>query len=92
MKIYKVESYVKGDIYDDYIGADREKAFAKMESVWTHWTRTEQTKNSVRVEEFEIDIKDPLNIDAIKEALEERANAYGCDVVAEKSWKKREFE
>lgn len=33
MKIYKVESYVRGDIFDDYIGADREKAIAEMESV-----------------------------------------------------------
>lgn len=87
MKIYKVESYVKGDIYDEYIGADREKAVERMNSVWEHWTRTEQTRNSVQVEKFELDIKDPSNADEIEEALEELmdSNAYGYDIIAERS-------
>lgn len=94
MKIYKVESYVRGDIFDDYIGADREKAIAEMERVWEHWTRTEQMKNSVQVEEFELDVKDPKNIDEIENALEELmdSNSYGYDVIAERNWEKREAE
>lgn len=94
MKIYKVESYVRGDIFDDYVGADREKAIAEMESVWGHWTRTEQMKNSVQVEEFELDVKDPTNIDEIENALEKLmdSNSYGYDVVAERNWEKQEAE
>ena len=94
MKIYKVESYVKGDIFDDYIGTDREKAISEMESVWRHWTRTEQMKNSVQVEEFELNIKDHSNIDEIENALEELmdSNSYGYEVVAERNWEKQDNE
>lgn len=94
MKIYKVESYVRGDIFDDYIGADREKAIAEMESVWGHWTHAEQMKNSVQVEEFELDIKNPSNIDEIEDALEElmNSNSYDYDVIAERNWEKQDDE
>ena len=94
MKIYKVESYVRGDIFDDYIGENREKALAKMESIWGRWTRAEQMKNFVQVEEFELNINDPSNIDEIEEALEELmdSNAYGYEVIAERNWEKREAE
>lgn len=86
MKIYKVESYVKGDIFDDYVGADRAKAIAEMERVWGHWTRAEQMKNSVQVEEFELNIKDPSNIDEIEEAFEELtdSNSYGYEIIDER--------
>lgn len=92
MKIYKVESYVRGDIFEDYIGDNRKKAIAEMESVWRHWTRTEQMKNSVQVEEFELNIKDSSNIDEIEDALEELidSNSYGYDIIAERSWKKQD--
>lgn len=94
MKIYKVESYVRGDIFDDYTGADRAKAITEMENVWRHWTRTEQMKNSVQVEEFELNIKDSSNIDEIEDALEEliNSNSYGYDVIAERNWKKQDDE
>ena len=94
MKIYKVESYVRCDIFDDYIGADREQAIAEMESVWGHWTRREQMKNSVQVEEFELDVKDPTNIAEIENALEElvNSNSYGYDVIAERNWEKQDDE
>lgn len=94
MKIYKVESYVRGDIFDDYIGANRAKAIAEMESVWRHWTRTEQMKNSVQVEEFELDVKDSSNTEEIEDALEELMNSdsYGYDVIAERNWKKQNDE
>lgn len=94
MKIYKVESYVRGDIFDDYIGDNREKAIAEMESVWGHWTHTEQMKNSVQVEEFELDVKDTTNIDEIENALEEliNSNSYGYNVVAERKWEKQNDE
>ena len=94
MKIYKVESFVRGDIFDDYIGADREKAIAEKGSVWRHWTRTEQMNNSVQVEEFELNIKDPTNIDEIEDALEELmdSNSYGYEVIAERTWEKQEAE
>lgn len=94
MKIYKVESYVKGDIFDDYIGNNREKAITEMESVWGHWTRTEQMKNSVQVEEFELDVKDPANIDEIENALEEliNSNSYGYCIIAERNWEKQNDE
>ena len=94
MKIYKVESYVKGDIFDDYIGANREKAISEMESVWRHWTRTEKMKNSVQVEEFELKIKDHSNIDEIENALEElmNSNSYGYNVIAERNWEKQDNE
>ena len=94
MKIYKVESYVKGDIFEDYIGDNREKAIAEMESIWGHWTRTEQMKNSVQVEEFELNIKNSANIDEIENALEEliNSNSYGYDVVAERNWEKQNDE
>lgn len=86
MKIYKVESYVSGDIFDDYIGVDRAKAIAEMESVWSHWTRTEQMKNYVQVEEFELNIKDPSNIDEIEDALEElmNSNSYNFKIIDER--------
>lgn len=94
MKIYKVESYVKGNIFEDYIGNKREKAIAEMESVWGHWTRTEQMKNSVQVEEFELNIKNSANIDEIENALEEliNSNSYGYDVVDERNWEKQNDE
>lgn len=94
MKIYKVESYIRGDIFNDYIGADREKAVAEMERVWGHWTRTEQMKNSVQVEEFELNIKNSANIDEIENALEEliNSNSYGYNVVAERNWEKQNDE
>lgn len=86
MKIYKVESFVRGDIFDDYIGADRAKAIAEMKRVWGHWTRAEQMKNSVQVEEFELNIKDPSNIDEIEDALEElmNSNSYDFKIIDER--------
>lgn len=92
MKIYKVESYVRGDIFNDYIGDNREKAIAEMESVWGHWTPKEKMRNSVQVEEFELNIKDSSNIDEIEDALEELidSNSYGYEVIAERSWKKQD--
>lgn len=94
MKIYKVESYVRGDIFDDYIGVNHVKAIAEMEKVWGHWTRTEQIKNSVQVEEFELNIKDPTNIDEIENALEEliESNSYNYEVIAERKWEKQDNE
>lgn len=86
MKIYKVESYVRGDMFDDYVGADRAKAIAEMERVWGHWTCAEQMKNSVQVEEFELNIKDPSNIDEIEDALEElmNSNSYNFKIIDER--------
>lgn len=92
MKIYKVESYVRGDLFDDYIGADREKAIAEMESVWEHWTDAEKKNgNYVQVEEFDLDVKDPSSTDEIEEALDDLmdSNAYNFEIIDERNWEKQ---
>lgn len=92
MKIYKVESYVRGDLFDDYIGAYREKAIAEMESVWEHWTDAEKKNgNYVQVEEFELDVKDPSSTDEIEEALDGLmdSNAYNFEIIDERNWEKQ---
>lgn len=48
----------------------------------------------MQVEEFELDIKNPSNIDEIEDALEElmNSNSYGYDVIAERNWEKQDDE
>lgn len=60
---YRVESSVRGYLFDEYRGDDREKAFAVMESVWKHCTDAEKKGNYVQIEEGEIGFENPISND-----------------------------